>query len=41
MQEDLENCVNSHVKKHPNQWVSAFVSEHTAFKNWEHNLKTE
>lgn len=25
MQEDLENCVNSHVVKHPNQWVSAFV----------------
>lgn len=41
MQEDLENCVNTHVVKHPNQWVSAFVQDHPAFKNWEHNQKTE
>jgi len=41
MQEDYENCVNQQVVKHPNQWVSAFVTDHPAFKNWEAKQKTE
>ena len=41
MQEDYENCVNQQVVKRPNQWVSAFVSDHPAFKNWEAKQKTE
>jgi hypothetical protein len=41
MQEDEENCVNQQVVKHPNQWVSAFVTDHPAFKNWEATQKTE
>ena len=41
MQEDYENCINQQVVKHPNQWVSAFVSDHPAFKNWKPDLKTE
>ena len=41
MQEDYENCVNQQVVNHPNQWVSAFVTDHPAFKNWEYNQKAE
>lgn len=41
MQEDYENCVNQQVVKHPNQWVSSFVRDHPAFKNWESNTQAE
>jgi hypothetical protein len=33
-QEDFENCVNKDVIDNPNQWTTAFITNHSAFKNW-------
>lgn len=34
-QEDFENCTNKDVIESPSEWTTSFVTNHTAFKNWE------
>lgn len=35
MQEDMENCVNTQMARHPQAEVKQFIAEHPAFKNWD------
>ena len=40
-QEDYENCVNQELIKQPNQWITDYTTQHSAFKNWETNEKVD